>query len=131
MRERGRAGTVAARAVIVASLGAAIARVVLCPGPRALESPATTAARATFLKVASEEGALRATTARKFPGDPWSADDDFHHAEQSSARAVADTQRVDLAQVLAAIDEGLRGRWSFGEGVAPLATVPVCHPRPE
>jgi hypothetical protein len=117
--------------LIVVSLGAAIGRVVLCPGPRALDGAAPPAARAMFLKVASEEGALRAKTARKFPGDPWSADDDFHHAEQSSARAIADTQRVDLAQVLAAIDQGLRGHWSFGEGVAPLATVPVCHPRPE
>jgi hypothetical protein len=77
--------------------------------------------------MAAAEPAMRADAARAFPGDPWSADDDFHNQEQRRAREVAGRYQVSLATALRAIDEGLRAHWN---PELVIATVPPCHPRP-
>jgi hypothetical protein len=86
--------------------------------------------RAIFDVVAGAEPATRVQTARNFPGDLWSADDDFHNAELRMAHAQAAGRGVGVPDVLRAIDEGLRAHWPV-PGPPPLATSPPCHPRPE
>jgi len=93
------------------------------------------ARRAIFQALAVGEQKARADAARAFPGDPWSADDDFHNHEQRRAHLIAAERGLGLADVLRAIDEGLHdeGLHEHPPSVTrePLiATVPPCRPRP-
>jgi hypothetical protein len=82
-----------------------------------------------FADVAREEPAMRAAAAHAFPGDAWSQDDDFHAREQQRARTLAAERGVRLADVLRAIDDGIRGAWPSAPGVHPNPSVPPCRPR--
>src|SRR5579862_1582834 len=86
--------------------------------------------RQIFRAIASQESAARAKAAQGFPGDPWSADDDFHNAEQRMARAAAVSHGCTVADSLRAIDEGLRAGWPHDNTVPLVTTAPPCHPRP-
>ena len=85
---------------------------------------------AIFREIAASETAVRSDAARAFPGDPWSADDDFHNHEQRAARAIAARDQVPVETVLRAIDDGLREHWAHTNPAPLLVTVPPCHPRP-
>jgi hypothetical protein len=97
-------------------------------GGQGREDQATRAA--IFREITASELVTRQNAARAFPGDPWSADDDFHNHEQRQARAIAARHRVPIEVVLGAIDEGLRQHWDHPNHPPPIATVPPCHPRP-
>jgi hypothetical protein len=78
-------------------------------------------------QIIAKEPSLRAEAAKKFPGDPWSQDDDFHNAELREARAFANRQGVQLGDVLRALDDGMHEHWPASP--PPQAKVPPCRPR--
>jgi hypothetical protein len=82
-----------------------------------------------FRFVASDEVPERREAAKTFPTDLWSRDDDFHQREQQRARDWASSHHARLADVLSAVDQGLREGWPHGSAVPPVATVPPCRPR--
>jgi hypothetical protein len=115
--------TVVVGVLLVASVRAATAE-----PPQAPARLDDAARQAAFRQFASREGRQRARAERKFPGDAWSQDDDFHAVEMQQARAIARRQRVSLGEVLRALDDGMRGDWpKSGE---MKTTVPPCRPRP-
>lgn len=74
---------------------------------------------------------LRHAAAEAFPGDRWSADDDFHNHELALVRQLAVTRGVPVAAVWDALDDALRLQVEGGSGAPAMrATVPPCHPRP-
>jgi hypothetical protein len=115
-------------------LGAAVATAVVVaarvPASRASFRADEATRRAFFDAAARAEPGMRARAADGFPGDIWSQDDDFHNAEQRLAGDLAARHGAGVADVLRAIDEGLRERWPVA-GPPPRTTVPPCHPRPE
>lgn len=108
----------------------AVARAATAPGaaPADRSDPALRAA--IFREMTADETALRQDAARAFPGDPWSADDDFHNHQQRRARAIAARRGVSVETVLRAVDDGLREHWPQANPEPLRATVPPCHPRP-
>jgi hypothetical protein len=86
---------------------------------------------AMFNAMASSEPTARSEGARAFPGDPWSADDDFHLHEIRKAWEVGLDHRAAVADVLRAVDEGVRDNANQADPAPLLATVPPCHPRPD
>jgi hypothetical protein len=116
---------------------AALAAVVAIAAARAASAPRAASAfgadertrRALFEAVTRAEPAIRQRAARGFPGDLWSADDDFHNQELRLAEALAFQHGVSVADVLRAVDEGLHAHWPV-TGPAPSPTSPPCHPRP-
>jgi len=122
----------------LALVACAAASVVACR--RAATAPAVTESwRALTAKqreivvaaLASAEPGLRTAAAEAFPGDRWSADDDFHNHELALVRQLAANQGVPVAAVWDALDEALRsGHEEGGRGRAMRATAPPCHPRP-
>jgi hypothetical protein len=87
--------------------------------------------RAIFGEIEAGEPQARDEAARAFPGDPWSADDDFHNQEKRQVIAIAARRKVPIEAVLEAIDDGLREHWDEPDRALPIATVPPCHPRPD
>jgi hypothetical protein len=85
--------------------------------------------REAFTWVASDETGERREAAKTFPTDLWSRDDDFHQREMVRAQEWATSHHARLADVLSAVDEGLREHWPSGSSVPPAATVPPCRPR--
>jgi hypothetical protein len=86
---------------------------------------------AIFGEIESGEARARAEAERAFPGDPWSADDDFHNHERREVEAVAARQRLSIEAVLGALDDGLREHWDHPGRALLEGKVPPCHPRPE
>lgn len=81
--------------------------------------------------LAAAEPDLRRAAAEAFPGDRWSADDDFHNHELALVRQLAATQSVPVAAVWDALDDALRLQAQGASGPPVMrATVPPCHPRP-
>jgi hypothetical protein len=96
------------------------------------KGPQDAATRAAiFREIAASELISRENAARAFPGDPWSADDDFHNNEAWQARSIAAHRGVRIETVLRAIDDGLRQHWDQSNAGRLIPTVPPCHPRPE
>jgi hypothetical protein len=108
-------------AVVRASTAAAI-----------LDSPAgdDKARHAVFATIAAEEPKMRRTSAKDFPADPWSQDDNFHNLEYKKAKALGGEQGMSLADVLRATDDGMREVWPRPPGIWLNPSVPPCHPRP-
>ncbi|HEY6462049.1 MAG TPA: hypothetical protein VIY73_17905 [Polyangiaceae bacterium] len=98
--------------------------------PHEQPAPLDTAQRhEAFHFVASDEPNERREAAKTVPTDVWSRDDDFHQREGSRARDWANSHHARLADVLLAIDEGLRDGWPSGSTQPLVATVPPCRPR--
>jgi hypothetical protein len=108
-----------------AVIRAATASSPLPPSPRA--PPSEEVRRAIFREIAAAEPGLRDAAAKKFPGDAWSQDDDFHNREQESMRRLAGAYDVAFGEVLKAVDDGLRERWPGAGGMR--SSVPPCRPR--
>jgi hypothetical protein len=84
-------------------------------------------ARQAYREITSRERSMRHDAAVKFPGDPWSRDDDFHERENEAVRSFASGHDVAVGDVTRAIDDGMREHWpTVG---TPQATVPPCRPR--
>jgi hypothetical protein len=76
---------------------------------------------------AQREPEWRIKSARGFPGDCWSADDDFHASEWSWARDEASRRGVYAADVLRAVDEDLH---AFPPAAPRKSNACPCKPRP-
>jgi len=109
--------------LVVATVLAARAPVLAQPGSRLDEE----GAHEIFQIIAHEEPGMRATAAHAFPGDVWSQDDDFHALERKKVRSFAAEHDVPIADVVRAVDDGMREGWS-PRGVLS-AKVPPCRPR--
>ena len=78
-------------------------------------------------EMAAGEPKLREDSQHHFPGDRWSADDDFHANELISARREASNNRTTTYDVLMAIDADMRAH-PHEEG--RRVTAAPCRPRP-
>jgi len=106
---------------------AAVVRAATAPAPP-LAKPITEAqAHGVYRELTTRERGMRRDAAVAFQGDLWSQDDDFHRREQDSLRDFASKKEVRLADVIAALDDGMRERWPTSG--RPIATVPPCRPR--
>ena len=111
--------------VVVASLAMVRAATAKPPAPG---KPITEAqAREVYRDVTSRERKMRRDAAVKFPGDPWSQDDDFHERENEQMRSLATSKEIRLSDVVGAVDQGMREHWPTT--VTPNPKVPPCRPR--
>jgi hypothetical protein len=106
----------------------AVARSTTVRAPPRLPAATEADKRAAFWNIASREPQLRRDSVKDFPTDHWSQDDAFHSRELGAADDFARSHRVPRGDVLQAIDDGMRERWS-GAANAMIATVPPCQPR--
>lgn len=125
-RWRMRRGWFVAGAVALLAVGLALA----APGGAPAGRPEAATRAAISREIAAAELEARESAARAFPGDPWSADDDFHSHEARQAGAVAAGRGLPIGAALDAIDEGLRAQRDRPNPTPLVATVPPCHPRP-
>jgi hypothetical protein len=116
-----------ARAVMAAVALVAIVRVETARQPEDTPPITPPLARAAYADITGREPQMRAEAARTFPGDLWSQDDDFHDHEQDAVRDYATKHRVPIADVLGAIDDGMRARWPTP--AQPSPRVAPCRPR--
>jgi len=112
--------------VVVALL--AMVRAATAPPPDPIHKPIEEKmARDAYRDVTQRERQARREAAVKFPGDPWSQDDDFHERENEAVRAFAGSHELRLSDVVRAVDDGMRERWpTSGQ---PNPKVPPCRPR--
>jgi hypothetical protein len=117
----------APRAVLAAILVVALVRT-LSASSAVKSLPITPElAHRAYAEIVGREPSMRREAAVKFPGDPWSADDDFHEREQQAVRGFAGHQSVPIGDVLRALDDGMHERWPAS--ASPIAQVPPCRPR--
>ena len=96
--------------------------------PPAPGKPITDAqAHEAYRDVTSRERTMRRDAAVKFPGDPWSQDDDFHEREHEEMRSFAGSKELRLSDVVDSVDRGMREHWPTP--VTPYPKVPPCRPR--
>ena len=108
----------------------AIVRAATAPGLPSQPAAAEAQRREVFVVIAGEERKMRQMAAKDFPADPWSQDDAFHNLEFKRAKTLAGERSMRLADVLRAIDEGMRERWPRPLDVWLNPSVPPCRPRP-
>jgi hypothetical protein len=84
-------------------------------------------ARRAYHDITSDERKMRRDAALAFPGDLWSQDDDFHARVQDAVRKFAALQHTPIADVLSALDNGMKQGWPAD--VRPNPRVPPCRPR--
>jgi hypothetical protein len=121
----------ASRVGALVSVSSLVLVVVMAASADAGSSPqhATEAERASIRRAfAEKEQKWRNEARAAFPGDLWSQDDDYQRREVDLARDLANRLRVPFADVLDALDEGLRVPPFPGE--VRRATVHACKPRP-
>ena len=78
--------------------------------------------------LAEKEPLMRDNARRRFAGDRWSADDDFHNAEQRFARRIAMEKGVSAGDVLRIIDDDIHR--NAGEQPSRITGAAPCKPRP-
>ncbi len=84
-------------------------------------------AHEAYRDVTSRERTMRRDSAVKFPGDPWSQDDDFHEREHEAIRTFANSKDIRWSDVIGSVDRGMREHWP--SPVTPNPKVPPCRPR--
>jgi hypothetical protein len=97
------------------------------PAPARVKPLDEKTARETYRDVSSRERQMRRDAAVKFPGDPWSQDDDFHERENEAVRDFAGSHELRLSDVVRSVDDGMRERWPTS--MQPNPKVPPCRPR--
>lgn len=111
---------------VVASL--AMLRAATAPAPEAPTKPIEEkAAHDAYRDITNRERQARREAAVKFPGDPWSQDDDFHERENEAVRNFAGSHELRLSDVVRAVDDGMREKWPAS--IQPYPKVPPCRPR--
>ncbi|HEY1954773.1 MAG TPA: hypothetical protein VGH28_04160 [Polyangiaceae bacterium] len=118
-----RAAKIAVALVALVAVGRAVFATMPAPG-KPLDAAGEHDA---YRDIVSRERSMRREAAVKFPGDLWSADDDFHQREADAMRSFATSRTARLGDVIRAVDDGMHERWQ-GAG-QPIATVPPCRPR--
>jgi hypothetical protein len=115
---------------VVSAVSAAAVILVVTAAPVDVPTPPSAEIeQEAFELIAGQEAELRTAAAKSFPGDPWSQDDEFHHAERGRARWFSDRRGVSLAHVMRAIDDGLHGRWPKPQGARVVPGIQPCRPR--
>ena len=122
MREKALVAAVAIVAVVRAATGGLPAK-----SKRVIKPMTSELARSAYYNITSRERSMRREAAVKFPGDLWSQDDDFHERENEATVSFAKDHEVAVADVILAIDDGMKQRWPTSS--PPQATVPPCRPR--
>ena len=117
----------APRAALVALLTAAVVRASTASSATSPLPITPELAHRAYMDIVGREPMMRRDAALKFPGEPWSADDDFHERENEAVRGFSGHQNVPIGDVLRAIDDGMHERWRAA--VTPIAQVPPCRPR--
>ncbi|MGH7296162.1 MAG: hypothetical protein ACRELB_14560, partial [Polyangiaceae bacterium] len=92
----------APRAVLAGVLAVGVARAATASRPAGTQPMDAAMAHRAYSELVAKERTMRREAALKFPGDPWSADDDFHQREQDDVRNFAGHQGVPIGDVLAA-----------------------------
>ena len=72
---------------------------------------------------------MRKQAMKDWAADPWSQDDAFHNLEHQRAWGLAGPMKTSEADILRAVDDGMRENWPRW-GAAMKTTVPPCRPRP-
>lgn len=72
---------------------------------------------------------MRKQAQKDWAADPWSQDDAFHNLEHQRAWGLAGTMKTSEAEILRAVDDGMRENWPRF-GIVLRTTVPPCRPRP-
>lgn len=88
--------------------------------------PSETVARRIADRMARAEPSARASARRLFPGDSWSADDDFHNQERRLANSLSAQYKVAVHDIFHILDADLRA----GRVPGRKATAAPCKPRP-
>ncbi len=119
-----------AKLVVALVLVVAVVRAATSKAPvEAATKPMTPEiARDAYRDITNREKTIRRESAVKFPGDVWSADDDFHERENEAVRSFANSHEVRVSDVVRAVDDGMREHWPTN-ATAIQATVPPCRPR--
>jgi hypothetical protein len=117
----------APRAILFGVIALALVRAATASSAEKLPPADSALAHKAYADIVGKEPSMRRESALKFPGDPWSADDDFHQRENDDVRGFAGHQRVSIGSVLAAIDDGMHDHWRAA--ASPIAQVPPCRPR--
>jgi hypothetical protein len=112
---------------VVLLIAAAVGRAETASGPPSGKPATEASSKDAYRDIVSRERTMRHDAAVKFPGDPWSQDDDFHSREESEARSFASKNDVRLTDVLRAVDDGMHAGWAAP--VTPDPRVPPCRPR--
>jgi hypothetical protein len=106
----------------------AMVRAATAPVPKAPTKPIDDKmARDAYRDVTNRERQTRREAAVKFPGDPWSQDDDFHERENEFVRNFAGSHDLRLSDVVRSVDDGIREHWQAS--IQPNPKVPPCRPR--
>ena len=72
----------------------------------------------------------RIESAKKFPNEAWSIEDERAAHERDLARTLAEERRVSVSTIYLVLDEGIRAHWP-GSNHKPLdASVVPLKPRP-
>jgi hypothetical protein len=81
-----------------------------------------------FDDLAADEPRARVESAKKFPGEPWSIEDERAAHERDRTREIAASHKINLSQAYLILDEAIREHWLYIR--APLdATVVPLKPR--
>ena len=113
--------------VIVVALSLALVRVATARPPAKVKAIDDKTAHEAYRDITSRERTMRRDAAVKFPGDPWSQDDDFHERENEQVRTFATSRELRLSDVVRSVDDGMRERWPTS--IVPNPKVPPCRPR--
>jgi len=85
--------------------------------------------RRVFRAVADRMEHDHGSAAARFPGEPWSVEDDLAGLERDEARAAAAGEHLSLTQVYLILDEGIRQHWLTDYGHPLPATITPLQPR--
>jgi len=115
------------KALIIVTASIVIVRVATAKPPSPGAPITEVQSRDLYRDVVSRERPSRRDAAVKFPGDPWSQDDDFHERENEAIRIFASLHRIRMSDAIRAVDDGMRGHWITRN--EPNPKVAPCRPR--
>ncbi len=78
-----------------------------------------------FQDLVSDETHARAESAKKFPGEPWSIEDERAAHERDRAREISGTQKINVSQTYLILDEGIREHWTYLNKPIDATVVPL------
>jgi hypothetical protein len=74
--------------------------------------------RIIFNDLAADEPRARIESAKKFPGELWSIEDERAAHERDRTREIADNHKINVSQAYLILDEAIRAHWLYNH--APL-----------
>lgn len=108
------------------ALAAVITHIALVPALAEGVSASPEAQRRIGEKIRRKEPKMRRRALERFPGNPWSAGDDFGNDEENFVRDMSNEESVRPGAVLDAIDHDVKTFPGDGE----RGSVAPCMPRP-